>query len=133
MSDNNKKSANGHNASRKNRTHVPVQGYKIEDLQQKPLDELVTIAKEVQVENPNEYQRRDLIFEILKSQVSQGGFILYTGILEVMNDGYGFLRSIDGNFANSSNDTYVSATQVKRFALRNGDIVTGQVHRFLTT
>ena len=44
-----------------------------------------------------------------------------------MNDGYGFLRSIDGNFANSSNDTYVSGTQIKRFALRNGDIVTGQV------
>jgi transcription termination factor Rho len=66
MSDNNKKSSSGNNAGRKNRTHVPVQGYKIEDLQQKPLDELVTIAKEVQVENPNEYQRRDLIFEILK-------------------------------------------------------------------
>lgn len=115
------------NASRKNRTHVPVDGYKIENLQQLPLTELVTIAKEVKVENPNEFQRKDLIFEILKSQVSQGGFILYTGILEVMNDGYGFLRSIDGNFANSSNDTYVSGTQVKRFALRNGDIVTGQV------
>ena len=63
-------------------------------------------------------RRKDLIFEILKSQVSQGGFILYTGILEVMNDGYGFLRSIDGNFANSSNDTYVSSTQIKRFALK---------------
>jgi len=126
MSDN-KKPSNGNNANRKNRTHVPVKGYKIEDLQQKPLEELVTIAKEVKVENPNEFKRKDLIFEILKSQVSQGGFILYTGILEVMNDGYGFLRSIDGNFANSSNDTYVSGTQIKRFALRNGDIVTGQV------
>jgi len=126
MSDN-KKPSNGNNANRKNRTHVPVQGHKIEDLQQKPLEDLVTIAKEVKVENPNEFQRKDLIFEILKSQVSQGGFILYTGILEVMNDGYGFLRSIDGNFANSSNDTYVSGTQIKRFALRNGDIVTGQV------
>jgi len=122
MSDTKKSSA-----SRKNRTHVPVDGYKIENLQQLPLTELVTIAKEVKVENPNEFQRKDLIFEILKSQVNQGGFILYTGILEVMNDGYGFLRSIDGNFANSSNDTYVSGTQVKRFALRNGDIVTGQV------
>ena len=126
MSDN-KKPSNGNHTNRKNRTHVPVKGHKIEDLQQKPLEELVTIAKEVQVENPNEFQRKDLIFEILKSQVSQGGFILYTGILEVMNDGYGFLRSIDGNFANSSNDTYVSGTQIKRFALRNGDIVTGQV------
>ena len=75
------------------------------------------MAKEVKVENPNEFQRKDLIFEILKSQVSAGGFILYTGILEIMNDGYGFLRSIDGNFANSSNDTYVSGTQVKRLLL----------------
>ncbi len=123
----NKKSSNGNNANRKNRTHVPVDGYKIENLQQLPQTELVIIAKEVKVENPNEFQRKDLIFEILKSQVSQGGFILYTGILEIMNDGYGFLRSIDGNFANSSNDTYVSGTQVKRFSLRNGDIVTGQV------
>ena len=125
MSDNKKSSANSTN--RKNRTHVPVQGHKIEDLQQLPLNELVTIAEEVKVENPNEFQRKDLIFEILKSQVSQGGFILFTGILEILPDGYGFLRSEDGNFANSSNDTYVSGTQIKRFALRNGDTVTGQV------
>ncbi|MEA1880513.1 MAG: transcription termination factor Rho [Campylobacterota bacterium] len=116
------------NQNKKNqRTHVPVQGHKIEDLQIKPLEELVRIADEVKVENPNEFQRKDLIFEILKSQVSQGGFILFTGILEILPDGYGFLRSEDGNFANSSNDTYVSGTQIKRFALRNGDIVTGQV------
>ncbi len=118
------------NHNKKNtRTHVPVDGYKVEDLQSKPLEELVTIAEKVKVENPNEFKRKDLIFEILKSQVSQGGFILFTGILEVMNDGYGFLRSEDGNFANSQNDTYVSGTQIKRFALRNGDIVTGQVRQ----
>jgi len=115
------------NGKRHQRTHTPVEGYKIEDLQTKPLEELIEIARKLKVENPNEYQRKDLIFEILKAQVSQGGYILFTGILEVMNDGYGFLRSIDGNFANSSNDTYVSSTQIKRFALRNGDIVTGQV------
>ncbi|RUM70741.1 MAG: transcription termination factor Rho [Sulfurovum sp.] len=123
----NKKSPKPNKKSSNKRTHVPVNGHKIEDLQKLPLSELVDIAKNVKVENPNEFQRKDLIFEILKAQVSQGGFILYTGILEIMNDGYGFLRSIDGNFANSSNDTYVSGTQVKRFALRNGDIVTGQV------
>ena len=125
MSENKKMNAN-HN-TRKNRTHVPVEGHKIEELQNKPLSELVVIAKELKVENPNEFQRKDLIFEILKNQVSQGGFILFTGILEVMHDGYGFLRSVDGNFANSRNDTYVSATQIRRFSLRNGDIVTGQV------
>ena len=112
-----------------NRTHIPVEGYKVEDLQSKTLEELVEIALKVRVENPNEFKRKDLIFEILKSQVKQGGFILFTGILEVMNDGYGFLRSEDGNFANSSNDTYVSSTQIKRFALRNGDVVTGQVRQ----
>ncbi len=127
MSDNNQKNNKQNGKKNHQRTHTPVQGYKIEDLQQKPTDELVKIANELGVENPNEFQRRDLIFEILKAQVSQGGYILYTGIIEIMQDGYGFLRSIDGNFANSSNDTYVSSTQVKRFALRNGDIVTGQV------
>jgi len=111
------------------RTHIPVEGYKLEDLQKEPLKKLVEIAQELNVDNPNEYQRKDLIFEILKSQVSQGGYILYTGILEIMQDGYGFLRSIDGNFANSSNDTYVSSTQIKRFALRNGDVITGQVRQ----
>ena len=132
MSDNNKKNAANSNGNKNgnkkhNRTHTPVQGYKVETLQQKPLDELLEIAIKLNVENPNEFQRKDLIFEILKNQVSQGGYILFTGILQVMNDGYGFLRSEDGNFANSSNDTYVSSTQIKRFALRNGDIVTGQV------
>ena len=123
----NNNSNNHNNRKNHNRTHIPVEGYKIEDLQRKSLNELVEIARKFKIDNPNEYQRKDLIFEILKSQVSQGGYILYTGILEIMNDGYGFLRSIDGNFANSSNDTYVSSTQIKRFALRNGDIVTGQV------
>jgi len=122
-----------HNSNKKNnnnnRTHIPVKGYKVEDLQKEPMENLVAIALKERVENPNEFKRKDLIFEILKSQVSQGGFILFTGILEVMNDGYGFLRSEDGNFANSQNDTYVSSTQIKRFALRNGDLVTGQVRQ----
>jgi len=117
------------NRKQHQRTHIPVEGYKLEDLQEEPLSKLVEIAQELSVDNPNEYQRKDLIFEILKSQVSQGGYILYTGILEIMQDGYGFLRSIDGNFANSSSDTYVSATQIKRFALRNGDVITGQVRQ----
>ena len=128
MSEQQQKKQNN-NKRNNNRTHVPVDGYTVEDLQKKPLEELVEIALKVKVENPNEFKRKDLIFEILKSQVKQGGFILFTGILEVMNDGYGFLRSEDGNFANSSNDTYVSGTQIKRFALRNGDIVTGQVRQ----
>lgn len=109
------------------RTHVPVTGHTIEDLRTKTLDELVKTADTLGVEQPNELKRQDLIFEILKSQTSQGGFILFTGILETMQDGYGFLRSIDTTFSDSLHDAYVSSTQIKKFALRNGDVVTGQV------
>ncbi|RUM64964.1 MAG: transcription termination factor Rho [Sulfurimonas sp.] len=111
----------------KSRTHVPVEGLTIEELRTKSLEVLVNLALELNIEHPQELKRQDLIFEILKSQVAKGGFILFTGILEVMPDGYGFLRSIDKSFSDSLNDAYVSGTQIKRFALRNGDIVTGQV------
>ncbi len=109
------------------RTHIPVEGYTIEELRTKTIDELLDIARELGIENPQELKRQDLMFEILKNQVSKGGYILFTGILEVTSEGYGFLRAINENFSNSANDAYVSATQIRRFALRTGDIVTGQV------
>ncbi|MDF1880619.1 transcription termination factor Rho [Sulfurimonas sp. MAG313] len=110
-----------------NRTHKPAEGYTIDDLRSKPLDQLIVIADDLKVEHPNELKRQDLLFEILKAQTTKGGFILFTGILEIMQDGYGFLRGTDTNFSDSVNDAYVSSTQIKRFALRNGDVVTGQV------
>jgi transcription termination factor Rho len=115
------------NKKKNNRTHVPAEGYNIDDLRSKPLDDLIAIADELKVEHPNELKRQDLLFEILKAQTNKGGFILFTGILEIMQDGYGFLRGTDTNFSDSVNDAYVSSTQIKRFALRNGDVVTGQV------
>jgi transcription termination factor Rho len=115
---------NGHS---KSRTHIPVEGYKIEELRRKPTEELVSIANQLSVENPSDYKRQDLIFEILKSQVSKGGFILFSGTLEIMHEGYGFLRAIDANFSDSQNDAYVSNTQIRKFGLRTGDLVTGQV------
>ncbi len=121
-SNNNNKRKNNNN-----RTHIPAEGYNIDDLRSKPLDDLITIAEELKVEHPNELKRQDLLFEILKAQTNKGGFILFTGILEIMQDGYGFLRGTDTNFSDSVNDAYVSSTQIKRFALRNGDVVTGQV------
>ncbi len=111
----------------KNRTHTPVEGHTIEDLRASPINKLAEIAISLGIENPQEFLRQDLIFEILKTQVSKGGFILFTGILEITSEGYGFLRAIDENFSGSQNDAYVSSTQIRRFALRNGDIVTGQV------
>ncbi|MEJ2499904.1 MAG: transcription termination factor Rho [Campylobacterales bacterium] len=120
-------SRNNQSRNNKNRTHKPVEGHTVEELREKTIDELVAMAESLGVEHPNELKRQDVIFEILKAQTAQGGFILFTGILEVMQDGYGFLRSVDKSFSDSLHDAYVSSTQIKRFALRNGDVVTGQV------
>jgi transcription termination factor Rho len=111
----------------KTRTHIPVDGHTIEKLREFPIEDLLKMAKELNVENPQELKRQDLMFSILKSQTNQGGFVLFTGILEIKDGGFGFLRAIDGNFSDTSNDSYVSATQIRKFALRTGDIVTGQV------
>lgn len=109
------------------RTHIPVEGYKIEDLKLLDLENLVKIANECEIENPREFRRQELIFEILKAQTKKGGFILFTGILEISSEGYGFLRGMDSNLSDSVNDAYVSNSQIRKFALRVGDIVTGQV------
>lgn len=118
---------NERNIERKVRTHTPVSGHTIEFLRTQTTEQLTKIAEQLDIENPQEFLRQELIFEILKTQVSKGGYILFTGILEIMPEGYGFLRALDENFSDSANDAYVSTTQIRRFALRNGDIVTGQV------
>ncbi len=119
--------SNPNKANTKTRSHKPVKGASVEELRASSIEALTALAIELKVENPQELKRQDVIFEILKAQTEQGGYILFSGILEIMQDGYGFIRSIDKSFNDSENDSYVSNTQIKRFALRNGDVVTGQV------
>ena len=107
-------------------THTPVDGYTIEQLREMELEKLIKIAESMNIENPQEFRRSELIFEVLKAQTKQGGYILFTGILDIVPDGFGFLRAMEGNFGDSQNDTYVSLSQIKKFALRVGDIITGQ-------
>ncbi|MDY0121812.1 MAG: transcription termination factor Rho [Sulfurimonas sp.] len=132
MSENNsqttpRKTTKANTKPKTNRSHTPAHNTNIDELRTKTIEELIAIATELEIEHPNELKRQDVIFEILKAQTAQGGFILFSGILEIMPDGYGFIRSIDKSFNESINDAYVSNTQIKRFALRNGDLVTGQV------
>ena len=108
-------------------THTPVDGYTIEQLREMELEKLIKIAESMNIENPQEFRRSELIFEVIKAQTKQGGYILFTGILDIVPDGFGFLRAMEGNFGDSQNDTYVSLSQIKKFALRVGDIITGQV------
>ncbi|HIP03054.1 MAG TPA: transcription termination factor Rho, partial [Campylobacterales bacterium] len=84
----NTKNNNNKNNS-KSRTHTPVKGSSVEELRTKSIQELVEIATQLGVEQPNELKRQDVIFEILKAQTAQGGYILFSGILEIMQDGYG--------------------------------------------
>lgn len=118
---------NTNNKKQHTRTHIPVDGHKIEDLRIMDIESLAQMATEMGIENPREFRKQELIFEILKTQTKQGGFILFTGILEITSEGYGFLRGIDANLSDSVNDAYVSLSQIRKFALRVGDIVTGQV------
>ena len=104
-----------------------MEGYQIEDLKVMDLDSLTKIANELGIENPSEFRRQELIFEILRTQTKAGGYILFTGILEITGEGFGFLRAMDSNLSDSPNDAYVSNSQIRKFALRVGDIVTGQV------
>ena len=97
----------------------------ITELESKTRDELLDIAKELGVSGVSGFKKQELAFRLLQYEVEQQGYMLEQGILEIMNDGYGFLRG--ANFSTNANDVYVSQSQIRRFGLRSGDMVTGQV------
>ena len=96
----------------------------IEELQGKPKTELLTLAKEKGVTEAESLDQQDLILQMLKSEVEQEGHVFCQGVLETMSDGYGFLRQ-DTMLPNHA-DVYISPSQIRRFGLRNGDMVVGQ-------
>ena len=93
-------------------------------LESKTMEELQAIAKELGIEDGTE-RKQDLVFSILQAQTEQSGLIFDQGVLETLGEGWGFLRH--NNFSPSQNDVYVSQSQIKRFGLRTGDTVSGQV------
>ena len=96
----------------------------ITDLEKKTRDELIELAKEMGISNYANSKKQELIMLLLQASVEQQGYIFCSGILEIMSDGYGFLRQ--NGLLPSSNDVYVSQSQIRRFGLRNGDMVAGQ-------
>ncbi|MCR4416594.1 MAG: transcription termination factor Rho [Ignavibacteria bacterium] len=99
----------------------------ISELKSKKIVELNKIAKELEIENYSDLRKQDLIFKILEKQAEKEGYSFSSGVLEVLPDGYGFLRSPDYNYLPSPDDIYVSPSQIKKFNLRTGDTVAGQV------
>ncbi len=99
----------------------------ISELQSKKIVDLHEIAKEYQITGYTDLRKQELIFKILEAQTEKDGLTFSKGVLEVLQDGYGFLRSSDYNYLPSPDDIYVSPSQIKRFSLRTGDFVSGQV------
>jgi transcription termination factor Rho len=97
------------------------------DLKQKPMEDLVELGESLTVENAAGLRKQDLIFEILKAQTENKGKIYAEGVLETLPDGFGFLRAPDQNYLAGPDDVYVSPSQIRRFSLRTGDTVLGQI------
>jgi transcription termination factor Rho len=97
------------------------------DLQKLTVAELHEVAKKEEITEYSALKKQDLIFRILKERIRQNGLMYGEGVLEVLPDGYGFLRNPDYNYLSSSDDIYVSPSQIRRFGLRTGNIVSGQI------
>jgi len=99
----------------------------VTDLKRKSMQELTELAAEVNVENAAGMRKQDLIFAILQAQTEGRGRIYAEGVLEILQDGFGFLRAPDQNYLAGPDDIYVSPSQIRRFNLRTGDSVEGQI------
>ncbi len=97
------------------------------ELKTKKITDLVNIAKEMGIDRIYGMKKQDLILEILKSQTEQKGLIFSSGVLEILADGYGFLRSPNYNYLPGPDDIYVSPSQIRLFGLKTGDTIAGQI------
>ena len=100
---------------------------KLQDLKAKSPVELLAFAEELEVENASTLRKQELMFAILKQLAARETDIIGEGVVEVLQDGFGFLRSPDANYLAGPDDIYVSPSQIRRFSLRTGDTVEGQI------
>jgi len=99
----------------------------ISELKQKKIPELMEMASTLNIENATSLKKQDLIFAILQSQIEKIGTVYGPGVLEILPEGFGFLRSPDYSYLPSPDDIYVSPSQIRKFGLRTGDLITGQI------
>jgi len=102
-------------------------GLSISELKEMSIQKLTQVAKDLSVAGATGMRKQELIFQILKAQTEQSGFIFSEGVLEVLPDGFGFLRAPDYNYLPGPDDIYVSPSQIRKFDLQTGDTVSGQI------
>jgi len=106
---------------------VEENGLNLKSLKEKKISDLALIGKNFNIEGAANMRKQELIFAILQAQTEQNGFIYGEGVLETLPDGFGFLRAPDYNYLPGPDDIYVSPSQIRRFNLRTGDIISGHI------
>ncbi|MCF8029119.1 MAG: transcription termination factor Rho, partial [Desulfobacteraceae bacterium] len=101
----------------------------IVELKNKKINELTRMAKKFNIENVGRMRKQELIFSLLQAHIEKNGLIYGEGTLEILPDGFGFLRSHDCNYLPGPDDIYVSPSQIRRFSLKTGDTVSGQIRQ----
>jgi transcription termination factor Rho len=113
------------------RRRIPIttksESMDIAELKAKTIPQLMEVATALSIEGASSMRKQELIFKILEAQTQQNGLIFAEGVLQVLPEGYGFLRSPDYNYLPGPDDIYVSPSQIKKFDLRTGDTVSGQI------
>ena len=99
----------------------------LRDLKRMPISELTEMALNYNIDGAAGMRKQELIFALLQAQAAQNGVISGEGVLEILPDGFGFLRAPDYNYLPGPDDIYVSPSQIRRFNLRTGDTVAGQI------
>ncbi len=99
----------------------------LSELKLKPVPELVELAASMKIENVSRSKKQDIIFAILKAHAKGGDDIFGGGVLEILQDGFGFLRSAEGSYLAGPDDIYVSPSQIRRFSMRTGDTIEGKI------
>ena len=99
----------------------------LSELKKKPVPDLIALLKEMGGDHTSRMRRQDIIFSLLKAQAKKGEDIFGDGVLEILQDGFGFLRSADSSYLAGPDDIYVSPSQIRRFNLRTGDTISGKI------
>src|ERR1041384_2481787 len=106
---------------------VEDNGLNLKALKEKKISDLALMVKTFNIEGASAMRKQELIFAILQAQTEQNGFIYGEGVLEILPDGFGFLRAPDYNYLPGPDDIYISPSQIRRFNLRTGDVISGQI------
>ena len=106
---------------------MSAQKLNLSDLKSKSPKDLLSMAEELEIENASTMRKGEMMFQILRERADEGWEVFGEGVLEVLQDGFGFLRAIESNYLPGADDIYISPNQIRKFGLRTGDTIEGPI------